>query len=110
METHSGTGVGRVESLAHQARVHAPRCAKLRNLFEEVVVRRKEKGQPRRKSIHLKSSFDRALHVFHRIGEREGKLLNRGRTCFADVVSRNGNRIPSWDLRGTESEDISDQP
>ena len=42
--------VVRAEALAHEARVHAPRRAELRDLLEQVVVRREEEREPRRES------------------------------------------------------------
>ena len=53
--------VARAEAVAHDARVHAPRRAELRDFLEQIVVRGEEERQPRRERRRRASpAVDRA--------------------------------------------------
>src|SRR5204863_148890 len=95
-----------MKTIAYYASVKASRRAKLGNFLEEIAVRGKEERQPRRKGIDGKTGADRASDVFNGIAERERQLLDRGRAGFADVVSRDRDRIPIRHLVGTESKNL----
>jgi hypothetical protein len=52
VEAQPRARVRRAEALAHEARVQPARRAELRDLLEQVVVRREEERQARRERVH----------------------------------------------------------
>ena len=94
VKAHATRRVRRTESIAHQPRVDAPPRAKLRDLLEQIAVRREEEGQPRREAVDREPGRERARDVLDRVRERERELLHRRRTGLAHVVARDRNRIP----------------
>ena len=69
VEAQPRARVARVEPLAHEARVDAPRGAELRDLLEQVAVRGEEERQPRRERVDREAGVDRARHVLDRVRE-----------------------------------------
>ena len=87
-----------------------PRRAELRDLLEQVVVRREEEREPRRERRRpARPAAMRLLHVLDRVRERERELLHRRRAGLADVVAGDRDRIPVRHLGGAEAEDLRDQ-
>ena len=68
---HQRTRIARLKTITHDTGPQAAGRAKLGDLFQQIIVRIKEKGEPRRKIINLETSFDRSFHVSDRVRERE---------------------------------------
>src|SRR5439155_6148252 len=92
----SGLGVkperqrGRIfdrEAIFHLPRPKAAGRAIFRDLFKEIVVRVKEKGQTRRKVGHAQPRLDGGFDVSQSVVKRESKLLRRARSGLADMVA-----------------------
>src|SRR2546423_9360441 len=81
-------------ALAHVPRPDAAGGAQLRNLFEEVVVGIPEEREPSGKAVDVESAGDAALDVRKPVRQREGELLRRGGTGFANVIAGDRNRVP----------------
>ena len=80
-------GIGRAEAIRHTPRPEAPRRAELRDLLEEVVVRVEEERDALAERVDVETRVNRRPHVRARMREREGDLLNGGRSRLADVVA-----------------------
>ena len=58
--------------------------------------------------IDVETCVDRRLHVRSRMGQREGDLLDGGRSRFTNVVAADGNAVPLWQLALAEGNDVGD--
>ena len=88
--------LGGAESVAHQTRPQPPCGAKLRDLLEEVVVRREEEGQPAPEHVHVEPRRDGRVHVGGCVGEGERHFLDRRCACLTDVIAADRHRMPAW--------------
>src|SRR5207237_10521252 len=59
----------RAESIAHQPRPEPARCAALRDLLEEVVVRVEEARELLAEAVNRQARIDCGLHVGDRVGQ-----------------------------------------
>ncbi len=111
VEAHEpGAGVLRPVALPQLARPDAPRRAVLGDLLEEVDVRVEEEGEPRRELVHAEPALHRRLHVGEPVREREGELLRGRRARLADVVARDGDRVPERHLAGAVLDHVHAEP
>src|SRR5688500_5315844 len=79
--------------LFHLARPDAPRCAIFGNLFEEVVVRVEEERNARHETIDVQTGVNSPRDILDTVAERESEFLCRGRSCFANVITADGDRV-----------------
>ena len=91
---HPGAGTRSLEALAHDARPKPARGAKLRHLFQEIVVRGEEKRKTRRELVHRQTARAGRLDVRDGVRERKRHFLDGGRARLADVVAADGDEIP----------------
>src|SRR5438309_1996280 len=107
MEAHQPCSrILRAEAIFHQAIPDFARCAKFRDLFEEVVMGIEKEAQTRAELIDVQSSPPRPLDVLHAVIDRECQLLKRGRSRFADVIAADRNRVEPWREMRSELESI----
>ena len=97
------------KTFAHQARPEPACRTELRDFLEQIAVRREEEGQSWCECVDGEPCIDGLLHVCQRVGKGECEFLYRGRTGFANVVTRNRNRIPQWHFFCTEPEHLGGQ-
>ena len=107
---HQRTWVACAEAFAHDTRPQATRGAKLRDLFEEVVVRVEEEGEARCELIDFESGGERGFDVGDGVTERERHLLHGGRTGFADVIAADRNGVPVGDFAGAVGKGVGHEP
>src|SRR5690606_9409735 len=110
VEAESGGLVARAVPLAHEARPEATCGTELRDLLEQVVVRREEERESRGEPLERQPARECALDVLERVGEREGDLLRRGRAGLANMVAADRDRVPARYLPRTEIEDVGNEP
>ncbi len=67
-----------------------------------------EEREPLSEVIDIQSALDRIFDVTNSIGDRERKLLHRGRACLADVVTRNRNRVPARNFARAKLDHVGD--
>ena len=101
-------GDGRPEPIPHQSSPQSPGGAKLRDLFQKVVVGCEEKRETLPHGIDIEPSLDRRLHVGDRVGEREGDFLHRRGASLANVVPADGDGVPARQLSRAVREDVGD--
>ena len=99
-------GIVGTETLAHEARPQPTRGAELGDLLEEIAMRGEEERQARRKGIDGEPGVDGLLYVGDRISERERHFLHRRGAGFANVVARDGDRIPLRHFGRAEAEHL----
>src|SRR6516225_7903363 len=88
------------EPVLHQPVPDLPRRTILRDLLKEIIMRIKEEAQPRPKLIHVQSTPPRPLDILHTVIDRKSQLLQRSRSCLANVISADRNRVkPRRELR-----------
>ena len=104
------TTVGRPVVLAHPAGPDAPGGPVLGDLLEEVTVGVEEEAEPRREVVDRESRRPGRLDVSEPVGQGEGKLLRGGRTCLANVVAGDRDRVPARQLCRAEAHHVGDQP
>ena len=83
------------EAVLHHPRIDAAGGAELGDLLEEIVVHVPEEAEARREVVHRHAALDAFLDVSESVGEREGQLLHRRRSHFADVVAADRDGIPA---------------
>ena len=110
VETHQpGALVFRAEPLFHYLRPDLARSAVFGDLLEKVVMGVEEEAEARAEFVDVETATARPLDVLDSIVEREGQLLQRGGTGFADVVSADGDGVEARGVAGTELEGVHDQ-
>src|SRR5208282_3292494 len=92
----------RGEFVAHHPGPDPARRAEFGDLLEEIVVRIEEEREALSEVVHVETPLLRLRDVGASVREREGELLDRGRTGFADVVTRDRDRIPARGRAGPE--------
>ena len=103
-------GDGRPEPIPHQSSPQSPGGAKLRDLFQKVVVGCEKERETLPHGMDIEPSVDRRLHVGDRVGEREGDFLHRRGARLANVVPADGDRVPAGQLSRAVREDVGDDP
>ncbi len=101
-------GVLRPVALLHAARPDAARRPELGDLLEEVVVHVEEEREPGRERIDVEAGRDRALHVLETVAKGEGQLLRGRGARFADVVTRDRDRVVARGVVGAPVEHVDD--
>ncbi len=86
--------VARLEPILHGARPEAARRAELGHLLDEIVVYVEEEAQPPGEGIGVQAAPHRRVDVGDAVAQRESDLLRSGRAGLADVVARDGDRVP----------------
>src|SRR5258708_4299841 len=81
-------------SMAYAACPEASRRAVLGDLFEQIVKRIESERQLGKEVEHVGSRIARGLNVGDGIARGKRHILIRGRAGPADVVARDGNRVP----------------
>ena len=77
----------RTEAFLHRPRPDDAGGAIFGDLFKEIVVGVEEERQPRDEFINIHPAINAVLHILDAVTQREGELLQRGRTGLADVVA-----------------------
>src|SRR5205085_10301480 len=94
MEAHEpGARVLRAEAVFGEAIPDLARGAVLGDLFEEIVVRVEEEGEPRAEFVNLQAAAQGPFHIFDAIVDGEGEFLERGRAGFTNVVAADGDGV-----------------
>src|SRR5687768_1819314 len=110
METQrQGAWVARLETFAHDACPQTTRRAKLRNLFEQVVVRVEKERYARGKLVHLESGVQRGLDISNSICQGESNLLNGGRAGLTNVITTDRDCVPVSRFARAKSESVGHQ-
>ena len=104
---HPGARVFSCEMFAHDARPHAPRGAKFRDLLQKAIVRREEEREAGSEAVDVETSVDGRLDVGHAVGQRECHFLHGGAAGFPHVIAGDGNRVPVRHLAVAEGEQVS---
>src|SRR6266571_3164429 len=97
-----------MKPFANDTRPHATCRAKLRYLFQKIIVTGEKERQSRRENVHVQTSIDGSLHVRQTIGQRERHFLNSGTAGLAHVVSGDGDRVPLRYLLAAKGEKVGD--
>jgi hypothetical protein len=105
---HLRLGILRAEMIAHDARPHPARRAKLRHLFQKIAVRIEEERQPWRELVDVETGVDGCLHIGHAVGQGECHFLHRRGSGLAHVIAGDGNRVPLGHMLVGIREDVGD--
>src|ERR1043165_5316327 len=96
MEAHLPAAlVARAITLPEMPGPDSPRRTELRDLLEKVVVDVPEEGEPGREHVHRQPPGDAVLDVAEAVGERERELLGGRGAGLANMVARDGDRVPA---------------
>ena len=110
VEAHpGGARVLRAEALRHYPIPDLACGAILRNLLEEIVMRVEEEAEPRGEIVDGQATPQRPLDVLDAVIKRESQLLQRGRSCFANVVAGNRNGIEARRMARPKLDCVDDQ-
>src|SRR5215469_2213584 len=71
-------------------------------------MRVEKKRKLRRELVDRQAGIERGLDVRRAIGECEGNFLNRRGASFANVIARNRNGIPFWQVVAAPPENVGD--
>src|SRR5262249_16944311 len=83
------------KSVAHEMNPYPSGRTKFGYLFKEIVVDIKEKGEPRGKRIHRKTTTKALLDIGNTVVNGKRKLLNCRRSGFPNMIARDTDRVES---------------
>ena len=106
---HHGFRLLCMEALLHDLCPDAAGGTELRDLFENVVVCVPEEGETACERIDAEACLDRSLDVGDAVRNGECNLLRCRGAGLADVVARDGNRVPVRDVLGAIFKDVRDE-
>ena len=86
------------KTLRHDVVPHTATGTELRNFFEEVVMTVPEEAESWTNIVYIETSINCCLHVCNGVRQRECELLNCSASRFANVITRNGNGVPLWNV------------
>jgi hypothetical protein len=98
------------ESIAHDAGPQPAHRPELGHFLEKIVVGVEEERDPLAEAVDVESGIERRLHVGDRVRQREGDLLDRRRSRFADVVAADRDGVPVRELALAECKNVGDDP
>src|SRR2546429_9573708 len=96
------------EPLLHDVSPQTARRAELGNFFEKVVVRVKEEGKLRCEFIYTEAGIECRLDVRDSVSQRKSNFLHCRRTRLANVITRNGDCVPTRQIIFAPGENIRD--
>src|SRR5262249_22380863 len=96
------------KAVCHAPRPQAARCAELRDLFDEIVVRVEEKRDALAELVDVQAGLDRGLNICRSVCDGERDFLDGRGTCLSNVVAANRNRVPLGEMPLAEGENIGD--
>src|SRR5262249_47914393 len=106
---HHRAGIASVKTIAHNARPHPSRGPKLGDLFQQVVMRIKEKRKAWCEFINLETGFESRLDIGKRVSKCKRQLLYGRRARFPNVIAANRNGVPVGDVLRAKGECVCDQ-
>ena len=106
---HLGFSFFSAKSFFHNFSPYTTGSAEFSNFFEYVVVCIPEEGQTACESINVHTSFDSSFYISDTISNSECDFLGSSGTSFTNVVTRDGNCIPQWNVFSAIFENIGDQ-
>src|SRR5437667_9942347 len=99
----------RPEPVADDPGPHPTSRPELGDLLEQLGPGGEKERQPTGEVVDRQAAPDRGLAVGDRVGKREGKLLGCSRARLPHVVAGDRDRVPTWELGGTELEDVGNE-
>src|SRR5271169_4947381 len=87
-----------MKAFAHNSAPQPTRGPVLGNFFQQVAMSVEKERKLRREVVDAKPRVQRGLNVSDAVSEGKRDFLNSSRASFADVVSRNGNSVPLWNV------------
>ena len=98
-----------LETILHDLGPDAAGCAELRNFLENIVVCVPEEGETSCKVVNVEAGLNGSLDVSDAVCNGECNFLRCCGTSLADVVARDGNRVPVRDVLGAIFKNVRDQ-
>ncbi len=99
----------RAKSLGHQPIPDLARGAELGDLLKEVVMGIEEEAQPGSEIVDAQPAAQRPLHVLHAVIEGESELLQRRRTCLANVIAADRDGVEARSKTRAELKGVDHQ-
>jgi len=98
------------KALTHDVSPDPPSCTKFSHFLKKIIVRIEKERQARRKFVDIQTCFYGSFDIGYAICQGKCYLLHGCRACFSNVISRNRNGIPVWNILRAIFECICDEP